>query len=136
MCSVRVAGTIKETAGGTMVNSNGQVGMKEAWGKKACWVDYSGKVDEKIVGLTIMDGPTNFRHPTTWHARDYGLLTANPFGLSYFTRDKKNNGSKTWKKGETVVWRYRLLLHEGNKDAAHVERQWVNFAEPPAVKIL
>ena len=38
------------------------------------------------VSLVIMDHPSNLNHPTYWHARTYGLFSANPFGVKDFTR--------------------------------------------------
>ena len=59
-------------ANGKAINSEGVKG-KAIWGKNAKWVSYWGKVDGKSVGFAIMDHPENLRHPTTWHARAYGL---------------------------------------------------------------
>jgi len=39
------------------------------------------------------DNPKNLRHPTYWHARHYGLLAANPFGLGEFLHDRHRDGS-------------------------------------------
>ena len=50
------------------------------WGKRAAWCDYFGPVDGKIVGIAILDHPSNPRHPTWWMVRDYGLFAANSFG--------------------------------------------------------
>ena len=48
------------------------------WGYPAAWIDYSGHVDGKAVGITVFDHPSN---PTAnWHVRAYGLNAANPFG--------------------------------------------------------
>ena len=64
---------------GAIVNSYGGSQEMETWGKRAHWCDYVGPVNGKTVGITIMDSPGNFRYPTYWHVRDYGLMTANPF---------------------------------------------------------
>ncbi|MFP6738514.1 MAG: PmoA family protein, partial [Planctomycetota bacterium] len=77
---IRVAGTMKQTSGGSIKNSRGASGAAECWGKPAEWIDYYGPVDGREVGVTIMDHPASFRHPTHWHIRDYGLFAANPFG--------------------------------------------------------
>ena len=73
-----------------MVNSQGAEGEKAIWGKRADWVNYDGKVDGEDVGIAVLDHPKSFRHPTTWHARGYGLFAANPFGLRDFTRDPES----------------------------------------------
>ncbi len=70
-----------------MLNSQGAEGEKAIWGKPADWVDYSGTVSGKQVDVAIFDSPKSFRHPTTWHARAYGLFAANPFGIREFTKD-------------------------------------------------
>jgi len=114
---------------GRLVNSEGEE-AGGAWGKKARWVDCSGMVDGKRLGFAIFDAPGNLRHPTTWHARTYGLLTANPFGLSHFTR-KKQRGDYTLADGKERTWRYRIFFHEGTEKQAKVDARWGDYAEPP-----
>lgn len=103
------------TANGQARNSAGGTG-KDIWGKKAAWVAYWGKVDDKPVGVAIFDRPTNPRHPTTWHARDYGLVAANPFGLRHFQGKKNGEGKMTIKKGNFVTFTYGIVFYEGNAD--------------------
>src|SRR6185436_6837757 len=57
----------------TGVHSSGE-GDDQAWGKRADWCDYSGPVDGKTLGIAIFDHPSNPRHPTWWHVREYGLF--------------------------------------------------------------
>src|SRR2546426_6254040 len=78
-----------------MVNSTGATGEKRIWGKRADWVDYYGNVAGEDVGIAIFDHPENFRHPTYWHARGYGLFAANPFGTREFTRDRRQEDRKS-----------------------------------------
>ncbi len=115
---------------GMLINSEGDKG-KAAWGKKARWVDCSGLVDGERLGFTIFDGPDNLRHPTTWHARTYGLLTANPFGLSHFTRGKEKGDFEIDEGGERT-WRYRIYFHKGTAAEAKADARWHDFAKPPA----
>jgi hypothetical protein len=114
---------------GRLVNANGQTG-RAAWGKKALWNDASGTVDGKKVGLAIFDHPGNLRHPTTWHARTYGLLTANPFGLGHFTR-KKERGDYTIEAGKELVFRYRVYFHLGDEKTGEVAARYADYATPP-----
>lgn len=113
---------------GKLVTSEGDT-AKGAWGKKATWVDCSGEVEGKRLGLAILDGPGNLRHPTTWHARTYGLLTANPFGLSHFT-GKKEKGDYTLETGKERTWRYRIYFHEGDEKQADVAGRFADYATP------
>jgi len=108
---------------GTMVNSEGGEGEPQIWGKRANWVNVDGVVDGDHLGVAIFESPESFRHPTYWHARGYGLLAANPFGLSYFYADPKQDGSYTLSAGQTIHFGYRVLIHEGSyKDAQIAEK--------------
>ena len=96
-----------------MLNSRGAAGEPAIWGKPAEWVSYSGTVSGKPVGLVVFDHPSSFRHPTTWHARAYGLLAANPFAAREFTNDPKQDGSWTVPERQTITFRYRVVIYDG-----------------------
>lgn len=102
------------TANGQAINSAGVTGG-DIWGKRAAWVDYYGQIDGKTVGIAFLDHPENFRHPTYWHARTYGLFAANPFGLSHFVGEGED-GSHQLAKGESMRFRYRIVFHQGTAD--------------------
>ncbi|MFN0021447.1 MAG: DUF6807 family protein [Pirellulaceae bacterium] len=86
---VRVASPLRvKDAGGEIRTSDGKRNEKEAWGKQARWCDYSGTVDGRRVGITLMPHPGNFRE-SWFHVRDYGLMVANPFGQNAFTGKEK-----------------------------------------------
>jgi len=114
---------------GHMVNSEGATGEAGIWGKRADWVDYYGEVAGEELGVAVFDNPNNLRHPTTWHARGYGLLAANPFGLKFFTHDKHNDGSYTIPAGGSLVLRYRVLIHHGDYLQAGVAEAYRRYAE-------
>ncbi len=99
-------------------SSTGGVGMKNVWGKAAPWVDYTGELEGEPVGVTIFDHPSNPRHPTTWHARDYGLFAANIFGTHDFLNDKTKDGSLTVETGKSIRFRYRVAIHGWDAAAA------------------
>ena len=107
----------------------------ETWGKRAPWCDYFGPVNGNTVGITIFDTPSNFRYPTYWHVRNYGLMTANPFGLSYFHNDKSRNGSHTIDKGAVFPFAYRLYFHAGDTWAANVAGKFHDHISPPKVEV-
>jgi hypothetical protein len=111
-----------------MINSNGSVGEKEIWGKRADWVDYDGTVDGESLGVAVFDSPRSFRHPTYWHARGYGLLAANPFGIREFTGDPNQDGSWTIPERQSLRLEYRVFIHHGDCREAKVAdayRQYV-----------
>ena len=86
--AIRVAPTIRlkgEKARGRIENSQGQLDGA-CWGSRSPWVLYEGPIDSRLVRIRMTDHPDNPRHPTWWHARDYGLFAANPFGRSDFER--------------------------------------------------
>jgi hypothetical protein len=111
-----------------MTNSEGGVGEEQIWGKRANWVDYSAKVEGKELGIAIFDNPSNPKHPTYWHARDYGLFAVNPFGEHDFYNDKSRDGSMTIKPGESLTFRYRVLIHDGDASAAKVADAYTAYA--------
>ncbi|MDA1044517.1 MAG: PmoA family protein [Verrucomicrobia bacterium] len=127
----RVAPTLRtkgKVAAGEIRNSEG-VGGASAWGKRARWCDYSGPVKGKTVGIALMDHPQNPRHPAWWHARDYGLCAANPFGQSAFENKAPGSGDLELAAGESLTFRYRVLIHNGTAADAGVETAYKHFVE-------
>jgi hypothetical protein len=107
------------TAKATLTNSEGITNL-DAWGKRANWVAYTGP-DElgKPTVVAIIDHPDSFRSPTHWHARDYGLLAANPFGINDFENKKdKTFGNHTLKKSESITLSYTVIIHQGTLETA------------------
>jgi hypothetical protein len=134
---VRVADSIRVDSrkGGKIVNSRGQKDAA-AWGYAAQWLDNSGPVDGEIVGITMMSHPSSFRPTPRWHARTYGMLTANPFGEREFLAESRRQlepgevpqGAHTLKKSESLNFRYRVLLHKGDAEQAKVADAFRAFA--------
>jgi hypothetical protein len=114
---------------GRMLNSQGGEGEKNIWGKPANWVLYSGQISGHKVGVVVFDHPASFHHPTTWHARSYGLLAANPFGLREFTNDPAKDGSWTIPEGKSLAFKYRVLIYDGEMSRAEVEAAYSRYAE-------
>ncbi len=127
---IRLRPILQEDKGnGHIVTADGLAGEKAAWGKPSNWCDYSGTIDGKPVGIAILDNPGNPGHPVRWHVRAYGLFAANPFGLAVFTNDKTQDGSKTLEPGQTLHYRYRVLLHDGDVKGANVADEWAKYAK-------
>ena len=143
-CSIRLAETMrlkpnKFNAGkptGQIVLSTGVTGAG-TWGKRAAWCDYYGPSEGKIVGVAIFDHPSNPKHPTWWHVRDYGLFSANPFGIHDFESTKelkkpKTTGDIKIEAGKSLTWKYRYLIHEGDEKQGKVAEKFAEFAKSPA----
>lgn len=99
------------------------------WGKRAAWCDYYGPVEGKTVGVAILDHPSNPRHPTWWHVRDYGLFAANPFGVHDFEKKPKGTGDLTIPAGKSLTFRYRFLFHDGDTASAKVAEQFAEYSK-------
>ena len=113
---------------GNATNSEGVTG-KNVWGKQAKWLLYYGLVDGQAASIAMYDHPNNLRHPTTWHARDYGLVTANPFGLHHFLGAKKGSGVFKVKSGDNLELRYRVEFFQGIATPDMVQRKYESFAK-------
>jgi hypothetical protein len=131
---IRMRPILIEGKGGTghISNADAQVGEKQLWGKPSNWCDYSGEVDGEKVGIAILDNPQNPHHPVRWHARAYGLFAANPFGLAVFTNDKSQSGAITIEPGQSLRYRYRVIVHPGDAQAADIAGFWEKYASASA----
>jgi hypothetical protein len=125
----RVFHTMKGARGGRMENSAGQAGERQVWGKRAAWLDYSGPVQGEVLGIAMMDHPGNANHPCRWHARDYGLVGTNPFANAAFGEGQKTPHHQ--KKGETLRFRYRVLIHRGDAKQAKIEDAYHAWVQGP-----
>jgi len=83
--------------------------------------------------VAFLDHIDNPRFPTYWHVRNYGLMTANPIGLHDFTGIPDNTWDLEIPAGETVTWRYRVLIHTGDTARAQVADRYQDFVAPPVV---
>lgn len=119
--------TVDAKKGGKIVNSEGHVD-KDAWGKKAAWVDYSGPVGDEIVGIAVFNHPSSFRFPTYWHVRTYGLFAANPFGWHDFVGRNDVSGAYTLGQRQSIELRYRVVLHKGRADEAAIGKLYEAYA--------
>jgi hypothetical protein len=109
--AIRLTTSMDEKHGGKLRNSEGKQGMEQVWGSRAPWAEYVGNVQGEQVGIAIFDHPTNPKHPTYWHARDYGLFAANPFGEHDFLKDPARNGSMSLEPGQNLRFRYRVTIY-------------------------
>ncbi|MCA8972688.1 MAG: PmoA family protein, partial [Planctomycetes bacterium] len=138
--SMRVEGKV---AKGHLLMSTGLRDTK-AWGTRAAWLHAQGPPlgasDETLIGVVMFDHPQNLRHPSWWHARTYGLLAANPFGIHAFTKQSKaprpkDAGRFALAADKTLTLRYRFLLHQGALEAKDIEHEWAAYESAPQLEV-
>jgi hypothetical protein len=120
---IRVATPMMVGNGGEIISSGGLRNEDEVWGKTAAWCDYRGVVQGKKVGVCILPHPENV-HASWFHARDYGLLLANPFGRNAFTGGEKSK--VVVPKGEALRLRFGLWMHGDEKSPPAVYRDFLS----------
>ena len=117
-----------EGVNGNYLSSTGQTG-RGVWGTRAHWMKLHGQVAGEESSLVILDHPENPGYPTYWHARDYGLFSANPLGQSVFSKGKESLNYAR-KAGQSVTFKYQILVHSGSDLAADkIEQLATRFAK-------
>ncbi len=106
-----VKGGTDHVANGNYLTSAGKTG-NDAWSTRGVWCKVYGKMGADSVSVAIIDHPKNPNYPTFWHARGYGLFAANPLGEKVFTNGKSAL-NLSLKKGESVTFRYRIVINSG-----------------------
>jgi sugar phosphate isomerase/epimerase len=128
--AIRLAPTMQtkgKVAKGHIINSEGDADA-DTWGKRAPWCDYYGPVGGDVVGIAIFDHPSNPRHPTWWHVRDYGLFAVNPFGIHDFEKKPTGAGDFVIPAGESVTFKYRFYFHKGDQKQGSVAEHYRQYA--------
>lgn len=127
--SIRVPHSMSVEAkeGGKIINAKGDKDA-DAWGKRATWCDFNGPVDGEHHGIAMLNHPSSFRHPTPWHARTYGLFTANPFGLSAL-KVQSQSGSVMLKQNESIKLRHRFIFHKGDEKQGKIAEAYEKYAK-------
>ncbi len=97
---------------GTYLTSEGKIG-NDAWSTRGRWCKVYGRMGKDSISIAIIDHPKNPNYPTFWHARGYGLFAANPLGEKIFTNERSATNLQL-KKGESVTFRYRVIIDEGS----------------------
>lgn len=119
--SARMAADLSVKCGGTMINAEGETSEKGTFGKNSPWMDCYGKRGENIEGLAILQHPSNPWFPSPWFTRDYGFFSPTPM---YWPQ----KGEETFlKKGETLLLRYRVLVHGGTTADAKIAESFKQY---------
>jgi hypothetical protein len=93
-------------------------------GIPATWCDMSGKLDgglEQTGGAAIFDHPDNPRHPTPW----YGATGPGHYFNAAFLFHEPMSVAK----GETLAFRYRVLVHDHIWDVARLQAAYEAYTE-------
>jgi hypothetical protein len=98
---------------GNYISSEGIQG-EAVWGTRAKWVKLDGKIGDKIISIAICDHPENPGYPTYWHARGYGLFSANPLGVKDFTKGGELMNFVI-PAGKSATFRYRVIISSGSR---------------------
>jgi hypothetical protein len=122
---IRVTPTMNANEGGNMRNVYGATDENGCWSKPAHWVDYSGPVGNEMAGFAIFDHPQNFRYPTTWHVRDYGLFAPNCWMF---------NPDHLLAQGDSMTFRWRVIVHVGDTEQAAISSQFLDYVDGPRAK--
>ncbi len=133
MFAIRTADWLREKGGtGKYFSSEGATGSKNIWGRRAKWVALEGKQGGQVVGIAILDHPSSVNYPTYWHARDYGLFSANPLGQLAFQKSTKVANPTplhlTLESGQTAHFRFLVLVYEGARTREQIEAEFQKFA--------
>jgi hypothetical protein len=115
---------------GMYISSEGKQG-DGVWGTRGRWTMLRGRIAERPVTLALLDHPANPGFPTYWHARGYGLFAANPLGQASLTEGRQPPFTLTLEPNNSVTFRYRLLIIDGEASADTIERQARAFAGEP-----
>ena len=66
--------------------------------------------------------------PPYWHARDYGLFAANPFGRKAYD-PKQETRITTLAVDQSLRVRFRLAVYSGQVDKARLDQDFASFAK-------
>ncbi|MCC9608196.1 PmoA family protein [Blastopirellula sp. JC732] len=121
LVGVRMAKTIGvKDGGGRILNSAGERDEKEAFRKRANWVDYSGAAArDELAGITLMSAADNADPTAPFHVRDDGWMGA------CFSHERP----QTLKKGESVTARYGIYIHKDVLSQTEIAAQYDKFGK-------
>ena len=115
---------------GSYTSSEGLKG-DAVWGTRGKWTMLTGTVENEPVTVAMLDHPSNPTYPTYWHARGYGLFSANVFGRKVF-KDSEPELVLTLEPGKSMTFRHQVLILTGPPSTDAVERAHQAFAASSA----
>lgn len=137
---VRVNEQLNGNHTGTITAANGKVGESEIFGSVASWVDYSGRIFDRIncegdrpvkeytgVGIAVFAHPENATYASQWFVREYGPFTPANFHFC---------GGKVLSNGDSIAMKHRIFIHEGDVTEGKVAERHREYAGPVPAKLL
>ena len=118
---------------GRYLTSAGKEG-DDVWGTRGDWCSLGGAIEGDDVALTVFDHPSNPGYPTYWHARGYGLFSANNLGMAALS-DGKDVLNLTLKPGEHTTFRHRITVDSAAINANALNERWKAFAASSSPKL-
>ncbi|MGE3818047.1 MAG: PmoA family protein [Isosphaeraceae bacterium] len=113
-----------------VLTSEGHDNRKTADQKPARWIDLTGPVAEgsdQYGGAVMFDHPTNLNHPS--------VVRIHPTSLPFFSFVPSHDTRVTIPADRPIVFRYRVVIHDGRPDRALDQRLWHDYSEPPTAEI-
>jgi hypothetical protein len=123
-------GSKNPTGTGRYRSSEGIEG-EAVWGTRGRWMMLTGTLAGEGGGpvtLAILDHPGNPGYPTHWHARPWGLFSANPLGASALSQGKTTMAF-VLPAGAPTRFAYRLLVLTGHARPDQIEAEHRRFVD-------
>jgi hypothetical protein len=99
-------------------------------GQNARWCAQYGNVNGKIGGYAGLGHPTNLRAP-----QGLRIHPSNPY-WAFLPTTALKGGAYTIQVGVPYKSRFRIVVFDGNADAALLNRLWDDYATPPTVQVM
>ncbi|MGK7396341.1 MAG: PmoA family protein [Candidatus Cyclobacteriaceae bacterium M3_2C_046] len=116
-----------EGVNGDYLSSEGVKGG-DVWGTRSKWVKLFSNMEGEPVSITIIDHPQNVGYPTYWHARGYGLFSANPLGQKVFSEGEEELNFKL-EPQESVTFKHRIIVNSGTDiSSEEINNQFDTFS--------
>ena len=97
------------------------------WGTRCRWMKLFSEINGEKVSLVIIDHPSNPGYPTYWHARGYGLFSANTLGQRVFSKGA-HELDFLLTRGEIAKFKYRLVVAAGDLNDEEINQLADSFA--------
>ena len=131
--AIRLNDTLKEAGGsGRYLNAEGLETAANTWGKTSTWMAIRGTIKDlagtRGVTVAIFAHPATVNFPPYWHARDYGLFSANPFARRGFDPQAPARITRL-EKGENVRVRFRMAVYDGQVSKERLDKDYAAAAK-------